>query len=86
MPTVTGSSVAKQASTAPRIRRFCTMIFPCVHPDEVQDAFCEIDANNAKILGHGMRSFGSMARITSATIVAPQRHAVEARVHGMHAS
>jgi hypothetical protein len=52
----------------------------------VQDAFCVIDANHAKILGHGMRSCGSLVRIISATLVAPQRHAVEARVHGMHAS
>lgn len=53
---------------------------------EVQDAFCAIEVNHAKILGYGMRSCGSLARITSATLVAPQRHAVEARVHGMHAS
>jgi hypothetical protein len=52
----------------------------------MKDAFCEIDVNNAKILGHGTRSFGSMVRITSSTIVVPQRQAVEARVHCINAS
>ena len=55
-------------------------------PDEVQDTFCAIKATHAKILGHGTRSCGSMVRITSATIVAPQRQAVEARVHFINAS
>src|SRR4051812_39701055 len=31
----------------------------------MQDAFCEIDANNAKILRHGTRSCGSMVRLNA---------------------
>jgi hypothetical protein len=36
-------------------------------PDEVQDTFCAIKANHAKILGHGTCSCGALVRITSAT-------------------
>jgi len=51
----------------------------------VKNTFCEINANDAKLLDHGTRSSGAMVSLRFSTIVALYSRSVEGRVHFMRA-
>lgn len=39
-----------------------------VHADEMKNTFCEINTNDAKLLGYGTRSSGAMVGMTSSPL------------------
>src|SRR5262249_51191341 len=49
------------------------------------NTFCEINANDAKLSNHGIRSSGAMVSIRFSTIVALYSRSVEGRVHFIRA-